>query len=177
MDIRVDSDTVVVFDLDDTLYNEIDFLISAYKSIAKNIDETKSKKIFSVMFSLYRNNQDVFKYLTKVYPIEKKLLLEIYREHIPNIKLRSYIHNLFQEIHNKSGKLALLTDGRSSTQRNKLKALGLEDIFDYISISQEIQAVKPSLKGFQLIESKFNRIVFSILKRLLVKIRLKSNLT
>ena len=157
MNIKVDSNTVVVFDLDDTLYNELDFLISAYKEIATYIDRKKTEKIFSVMFSLYRNDQNVFEYLSDVYPVKKEALLGIYRNHIPLIKLNSSTYNLLNEIHSNCGKLAILTDGRSLTQRNKLEALGIENIFDYVSVSEEIKAVKPSLKGFQLIEDKFKR--------------------
>ena len=34
--------------------------------------------------------------------------------------------------------------------------MNIKNIFDYISISEEIKAIKPSLRGFQLIEDKFN---------------------
>ena len=156
MDIKVDCNTVVVFDLDDTLYNELDFLISAYREISIYIDKSKYKKIFALMFSLFRNNKDVFEYLSTKYSIEKEFLLAMYRQHKPDIKVSHEIFNLLQKIKNSSGKLALLSDGRSSTQRNKLDALNIKNIFDYISISEEIKAIKPSLRGFQLIEDKFN---------------------
>lgn len=156
MDIKVDGDTVIVFDLDDTLYSELDFLISAYREISIHIDKSKNKKIFALMFSLFRNNKDVFEYLSTKYSVEKEFLLAMYREHKPDIKVNLKILNLLQKIKNNSGKLALLSDGRSSTQRNKLDALNIKNIFDYISISEEIKAKKPSLKGFQLIEDKFN---------------------
>jgi putative hydrolase of the HAD superfamily len=155
MDIKVDSNTVIVFDLDDTLYNELDYLISAYKSIATELDPLNSKKLFSVIFSMYRNNQDVFSYLSNIYSIEKSLLLTMYRNHFPRIKLDVRIKELLQLIKNNSGKLAVLTDGRSITQKNKLKSLEMLETFDYISISEEIDAIKPSLKGFQLIENYF----------------------
>lgn len=156
MNIKVDTSTVVVFDLDDTLYNELDYLISAYKNIAKELDPSNSKKLFSVIFSMYRNNQDAFDYLTIRYAIEKESLLNMYRNHYPSISLQPIVSNLFQSIKNNSGKLAVLTDGRSMTQKNKLKALGIEGAFDYISISEEIGEIKPSPKGFQLIENYFD---------------------
>ncbi|WP_299159429.1 HAD family hydrolase [uncultured Tenacibaculum sp.] len=157
MDIKVDFNTLIVFDLDDTLYNELDYLISGYKCIASYIDKTKEREIFSVMFSLYRNNQDVFEYLSGVYPVQKENLLSIYRNHKPSLSLDYSVLELFQILKTKSVKLALLTDGRSITQRNKLRALGIQEMFDYISISEEIGEVKPSLKGFQLIQNEFKR--------------------
>jgi putative hydrolase of the HAD superfamily len=158
MDMKVDVNTVIVFDLDDTLYNELDYLISACKFIACKVDPENSEELFSLMLSLYKNKQDVFKYLEAKYSIELLKLLTYYRDHFPDIKLFPDVLELFQSIKNNAGKLALLTDGRSVTQRNKIKSLGLENIFDYISISEEIGFEKPSLQGFKLIEKKFNSI-------------------
>lgn len=157
MDIKVNAKTVVVFDLDDTLYNELDYLISAYKFIAKKIDPINFVELTSVMLSLYRDGQDVFVFLENKYEVSKSELLSFYRNHNPSISLFSGVLDLFKEIKNKSGSIALLTDGRSITQRNKIKSLGIENYFDFISISEEIGAVKPSLKGFKLIEEKLNK--------------------
>ena len=38
---------------------------------------------------------------------------------------------------------ALITDGRSLTQRLKIQALGLTDLFDDILISEAMQSEKP----------------------------------
>ena len=49
---------VVIFDLDDTLYNEIDFLISSYNEISqflsniKGVDKSQNE-IFDYMYSTY----------------------------------------------------------------------------------------------------------------------------
>ena len=54
---------VVVFDLDDTLYKEIDFLKSAFSSIAHSISlEVPEDKntIFEKMVELYNLKQNVF---------------------------------------------------------------------------------------------------------------------
>ena len=157
MDIKVDKNTVIVFDLDDTLYNELDFLISAFKDISKRIDKFNSEQVFSIMLSLYRNNENVFEFLNNNYSIKKHDLIEIYRNHYPTIKLNPHVRNFIDELKNKKINVALLTDGRSITQRNKISSLGLENVFDYISISEEIGFKKPSSKGFQLIENFFKK--------------------
>ena len=43
---------------------------------------------------------------------------------------------------------ALITDGRSLTQRLKIQALGLTDLFDDILISEATQSEKPDDKRF-----------------------------
>jgi putative hydrolase of the HAD superfamily len=157
MDIKVSANTVVVFDLDDTLYNELDYLISAYKFIANKVDSANSKELFSLMFSLYKNKKDVFNFLHTKYLIDISQLLHYYRNHLPFINLFPDVFGFIKAIKSNHGKIALLTDGRSVAQRNKINSLGLENIFDYVSISEEIGFEKPSLEGFKLIEDKFNR--------------------
>ena len=50
-----------------------------------------------------------------------------------------------------------MTDGYSVTQRNKIKALDIENIFDLIVISEEFGFEKPNPKNFEVFD-KFNTI-------------------
>ncbi|MEY2702377.1 MAG: hypothetical protein RLY43_1010, partial [Bacteroidota bacterium] len=86
---------VVIFDLDDTLYNEIDFLISAYNEISqflsnvRGVDKSKNE-IFDYMFSVYLRKKNPFEQVISFLNIQNiKIsdLLEIYRNHLPNISL------------------------------------------------------------------------------------------
>jgi putative hydrolase of the HAD superfamily len=149
MDIRVDNSTAVVFDLDDTLYNEIDYLKSAYSEIASHLDRENWKLLYSQMFSLFRNQQDVFSFLVKNYPVEKSALLSLYRNHQPDIRVFDGVFNLMETIKSHQGKIGVITDGRSLTQRNKIKALGLEKFIDGLVISDEIGSEKPDPRNFQ----------------------------
>lgn len=154
MIIQVNRRTVIVFDLDDTLYNEIDFLISAYKHIARSISIKDEKKIFATMFSHYRNGNNVFEYLAKKYNHTTAQLIEDYRSHLPQIQLRPDLPELLQLIRMYDGKIGIITDGRAQTQKNKIKALGLESLIDTYVISEEIGAEKPSKKAFLEIQKK-----------------------
>ena len=155
MDIKIDCDSVVVFDLDDTLYNEIDFLISAYKEISSYLDIDNCKILYSKMLSLYKNSVNVFDFLVKNYDITKVELIKIYVNHIPDIKLNIGALNLLESIKIKGGKIAIITDGRSISQRNKIKALKIEHLIDFLSISEEIKFDKPSFEPFLRIQSFF----------------------
>lgn len=157
MDIKVDSNTVVVFDLDDTLYNELDYLKSAYKSIAQFLDPNEWKLLYSKMFSLYRCKVNVFDFIATAYDINVETLIELYRNHLPDIQLFDGVLKVFNAIKSKNGKIGIITDGRSNTQRAKLESLGILEYIDSIVISEEIGSEKPSLANFKAIENSMNR--------------------
>ena len=52
--------------------------------------------------------------------------------------------------------MSLITDGRSITQRNKLRALGIESFFKNIVISEEVNSEKPSEYNFRMV--MYNKI-------------------
>lgn len=152
MDIKVNKNTVIVFDLDDTLYNELDYLKSAYKSIAKFLEPNNWKPLYSKMFSLYRCKINVFEALADSYKIEIGPLVTMYRNHKPDIHLFEGVISVFDAIKAKNGKIAIVTDGRSKTQRAKLQSLNILSYLDTIIVSEEIGTEKPSEANFKAIE-------------------------
>ena len=153
MDIKVDHNTVIVFDLDDTLYNELDYLKSAYKEIALFLDPNDWKRLYLEMFSLYRNKINVFEFIANLYNRQIISLIEIYRNHLPDIQLFDGVLEVFDAIKSKDGKIGIITDGRSNTQRAKLQSLGILSYIDSIIISDELGFEKPSLENFKAIEN------------------------
>lgn len=152
MDIPIDSQTAIVFDLDDTLYNEIDYLKSAYLELSKKLEPNSWEPLFANLFSQYRNKENVFNYVSETYGIPMDELIDSYRNHYPKIEPFDGVLDLLKAIKEKEGKIGIITDGRSLTQRNKLKALGILDHIDYIVISGEIGSEKPSEANFRAIE-------------------------
>lgn len=140
----------IVFDLDDTLYYELDFLKSAYKEIAQTISKNNFEPILEQMLNLYADNEDVFGYLSLKYSFPKDDLLKIYREHFPEVNLRKEVREILDRLQNDDVKMGLLTDGRSLTQRNKIKALGIEKYFNKIIISEEFGSEKPDEKNYRI---------------------------
>ncbi|NAS12356.1 HAD family hydrolase [Poritiphilus flavus] len=155
MDIKVDSKTVIVFDLDDTIYNELEFLRSAYIHIARQLDPEDWRKLYVLMFSLYRNKEDVFGMLSEQYGISKTRLIKDYREHIPNIVPFRGVVELLKEIRSKGGQTGILTDGREITQMNKIRALGIENLIDHIAISEVLGSEKPDLNNYKVFMDKY----------------------
>ena len=143
---------VLVLDLDDTLYSELDYLKSAYFFIAKQVS-VNNHQLYKTMLEKYFNSEDVFDFLVDEYGTNKKDLLEWYRLHIPNIELYSGVKE-FLENYSKSGEIAIITDGRSKTQRNKISALGLDGVLTSIVISEELQTEKPCKDNFEKVMSE-----------------------
>lgn len=132
---------IFIFDLDDTLYKEIDFLYSAYLEIAGWIELKFSLKgIYVFMLEAYKEKADVFSRLIDTYDLSltKTDLLSVYRSHRPDIRLELDTLKAL-EILKQDFTLGMITDGRSITQRNKFRALGLEQFIgnENLVISEE----------------------------------------
>ena len=55
---------VVVFDLDDTLYSEMDYVLSGYKFLSELIEKLYSKNTYQTFIdALERKELDVFAYI------------------------------------------------------------------------------------------------------------------
>ncbi|HLF51194.1 HAD-IA family hydrolase [Flavobacterium sp.] len=159
----------IIFDLDDTLYKEIDYLKSAYNEIAKRIAETSSdpiiaESIYSDLYGFYSQKKDAFSEVIQKYAlndISKEDLLEIYRNHYPSsIKLAIHDEIILKQLKAKGYKLGLITDGRSIQQRNKIKALNIEKYFEYILISEEFGTEKPNPENFRRFVDLFGESTF-----------------
>ncbi len=142
----------IVFDLDDTLVKEIDFLKSAFQEIARFVD-AKNLDLFHQMIDWYYDKQNVFQNIQMQYAdILIKDLKNIYRNHFPDFDSNSKNKQLLFDLKQKGHFLGLITDGFSITQRNKLKALDIQNLFDMVVISEEFGSEKPDSKNFEIFE-------------------------
>lgn len=145
----------IVFDLDDTLYKEIDFVMSGFRYIAGEIksDCCSEDAIFNVLKQSYLNGENAFDELETQLgtTVSKERLLSLYRNHFPSIKLPESSRRTLGILIKKGCAIGLLTDGRSLTQRNKIGALGLWEFISErnVIISEEIGSEKPSRKSYQ----------------------------
>lgn len=147
---------VVCFDLDDTLYKEIDYLQSAFREIASFVGHPE---IVPQMMRWYRDGKNVFLELNKVICKRTDIsqFFSIYRNHYPTISLSEGVEVTLNELKYRGVTLGLITDGRSVSQRNKIKALGLNRWFesDNIIISEEFGSEKTNPKNFYYFVERF----------------------
>lgn len=155
---------VFIFDLDDTLYKEIDFLKSAYREIAKVIGHPEA---FDFMLDSYLYGDNAFKSVIDKYHLKFTVdqLLDIYRNHKPNILLEQDTITTLDELKARGIIMCLLTDGRSVTQRNKIEALGLYRWFtqEDILISEEFGHGKPSIECYQHFLGRYPDAQFTVI--------------
>ncbi len=153
----IPRDAAVIFDLDDTLYLEKDFVRSGFRFVAQKLKSFGAIDWAEEMESYQRDKKQVFQQLVKSHnlSIEPSTLLNWYRFHVPIIQLRPSAEQLLDFLDAHGHPLGILTDGRSVTQRNKLLALGILDRFDCIVISEEFGSEKPSERNYRFFEQKF----------------------
>ena len=151
---------VVVFDLEDTLYQEIDFLKSGYHAVADDINTSLGVgDLYEEMMEAYQaGEKDVFQKVVDDHrlAIDKSVLTDIYRYHIPQISLNSEVKSVLEQLHTKYH-LALITDGRLRTKRNIMMALGLSDYFAWadVYISDEVGYLKTAPYSFEKIMATY----------------------
>jgi putative hydrolase of the HAD superfamily len=160
MDLPVKINSYFVFDLDDTLYPELDYLQSAFRFIASEIGPFSGTNLYDEMLRRYHLKENVFEWLVSACgainrPITMPYLLDLYRNHDPEIRLDEQTAKFLSKLKQKGISAGLITDGRSITQRNKLKALGLSDYFKDIIISEEFGSEKPDKRNYLFFENKY----------------------
>ena len=150
------ADWVVVFDLDDTLYQEDEYNLSGVIAVADNLEKLYSKNVTEELMVIREQKGDIWGSACDLLGVPmsvKESLLWMYRMHEPVIKLEQKIETVVKEISAAVYQAAILTDGRSITQRMKLNALGLLEYPLYIS--EEHSSNKPEEKRFRKIMDDF----------------------
>ena len=157
---------VVVFDLDDTLYKEIDFLKSGYRKVAeyvgKQIGLSSVNDIYYDMLSWYSRGENAFEKLNEKYGLDNpiKEYLDIYRYHQPNITLSEETRATLSELAGNGVLMGIISDGREETQNNKIKALGLSEW-----ISPELIIINEDKKYFKPNHWSFDRVMLKCFEK------------
>jgi putative hydrolase of the HAD superfamily len=134
----------LIFDLDDTLYPESEFVLSGYRAVAQFVadsDLCDFDTAYSCMAKTYAaaGKFRVFPALIDTLANESiKLtdLVEVYRQHAPSICLFPGYAELLRTLAH-DYRLGMITDGLPAVQARKVKALGLEGILDKIIYTWE----------------------------------------
>jgi len=170
--------TTVVFDLDDTLYDEIDYCSSGFAAVAEflaNLSESRPSKrgrgesltaehIFGAFRKQFTTGNRTKTFNTALDELgidyDDKLigeLIKVYRNHVPKITLPSESRGVLGQLKGKYT-LALLTDGFLPAQQLKVQALGIEKYFKCIIYTEQLgrNCWKPSPAGFEKLMETLN---------------------
>lgn len=157
---------LVIFDLDDTLILERDYVISGFREVAHFFSRRFShdpNEVFEFLLLTFESEgrQQIFNKLLKKYSLAEdceiiKDMVNCYRNHYPDLKLTEYNKNKLVKLRNAGLKIAIVTDGLELMQRNKVNALGLYKLVDLVIYCWSISAPKPDIKGFQQAMNTFS---------------------
>lgn len=155
-----DSKIILVFDMDDTLYDEKTYVISGFRAVAAHLKRKyrlNSDETCNFMLKDLKENGrgKIFNNVLAKYSLENKKrvreLLSVYRKHKPKIKLYGDSERIFNRF--KNYPLYIVTDGNVNVQNNKCRALRLENYVDKIFITYRygIKNAKPNTYCFKKI--------------------------
>lgn len=144
----LDDAEAVIFDLDDTLYSEKEYVRSGYRKIAEWLGKPEVEEQLWTVFQ--RGGRALDEVLEEK---DRAEALRIYRYQQPDIHLYPGVKEMLERIkaHRKVG---IITDGRSEGQRAKLDALDLD--VDHVIITDELGGVefrKPCTVAFEKMQS------------------------
>jgi putative hydrolase of the HAD superfamily len=152
----------VVFDVDDTLYLERDYVQSGFAAVgrwaASALDITGFADAAWGAFECGRRG-DVFDLVLEsngfVAAHHVPLMVELYRAHVPSIGLEPDARECLDALDGRA-LLAIVTDGPSRSQRAKLAALGMTDRAEVVVLTDELGPghAKPDPLAFEMVESR-----------------------
>lgn len=153
----------VLFDLDDTLYRERDFVDQSFRSVAKvmagylsakgksgrgqGLPGESEEELFGQMIELMEQEGrgEIFNRLCERYDVDIPVqgLVKIYRDTKPVLELYPDGEELLGWLEDRKIKTGLITDGNAAVQRNKIEALGLDRRLDVVLASYDLGLRKP----------------------------------
>lgn len=157
----------IVFDLDDTLVSEYDYIKSGFQEVAKFLNRKhniSSDKVFNELIELLEKNSSyIFNRFLDLNSIKYNKediaeLVSIYRNHKPDIDFFEDVGSALNKLRETGYKLGIITDGYKETQRKKIEVLNLQKYVDYIIITDELgrEYWKPHRKSFEIMKEKLN---------------------
>ena len=162
----------VVFDLDDTLISEDDYIKSGYQAVAEFLCEKyrdgagknwNRTEVSRQLYRLYEKQSNrVFNEFLDNYSIayEKKDILElvaVYRNHIPEISFYPEVEACLKKLKEEGISIGIISDGYLETQTRKAEVLGLDTLADKIIFTESLgrEYWKPHKYSFQLMKDYF----------------------
>lgn len=156
-----------VFDLDDTLYKEWNFVASAYRAVARYMSDITGADPEPLVRIMGKHRPKGFEAAIKAQS-EARLsgverlriddLVYIYRSHLPEISLAPEVVDTLRELRARGHSLGIITDGSVLTQGTKISTLGLYDIIapDSVWISERTGGDKTTVLPWQAAEARFH---------------------
>ncbi|SFG75050.1 FMN phosphatase YigB, HAD superfamily [Lachnospiraceae bacterium C7] len=167
---------VVIFNLDNTLYPEIDYIQSGCKAVAEKACSIFRGAVYEQVYEELVEKtvakkpaiQQLVKQFATGLSIKRQydltqMFINTYRQHNPKIGMTSETNELFDEIRRRGLQIGIITDGRGDIQRKKLEKLGLinDARISEIIITDELAGKTGNPSAFRMP----NPIAFEIIRQ------------
>ena len=146
----------VIFDLDDTLYSEKEYVRSGFRAVSQYLGGEYEEKLYRLFEAGKPAIDELLTELDR--EDEKEAALHAYRTNIPDLHLYDGALELIERLKADGKKVGIITDGRPDGQRNKIKALGLDKLIDDIIVTDELggpQFRKPCDISFRIMQVRW----------------------
>jgi putative hydrolase of the HAD superfamily len=152
---------IVGFDLDDTLYRELDYVEGGFRAAAEELERLHgvpaSDTVAAIERSLAERGRghqfDDALRAAGLYSVAlRDRLVRAYRRHVPQLSLAEEADPVLDALGRRGHRLFLVTDGHHRVQAAKAAALGLTDRFEHLYFTNRYgsDAAKPSTRVFEL---------------------------
>lgn len=149
----------LVFDIDDTLYLERDYVRSGFRAVARaaTSSEPEATAVSAWLWAAFESGirDDTFDRMLAAFPeVRARLtvheMVQVYRAHEPAIALADGFAPTLDQLAVRGLRLGVLSDGPAVSQAAKAAALGLHRWFDPIVLTGALGSgyAKPSTAGF-----------------------------
>ena len=130
----------LVFDLDDTLVYELDYVDSGYRSVSKEIAKVCAVHEYHALASLrntFKNGErsrsfDCLKQQFPEIPLSVEELVSLYRNHVPDISLAPGAEEMLISLRSQGHHLGVISDGNLNTQSLKGEAVRISEYVDHV---------------------------------------------
>ena len=155
----------VIFDLDDTLYDEFTFVKQGYAAVAKYLSaqvHVPSDVIVTQMLAYYKQQgrEQLFDFIINKYQWSGTVdvLLERYRAQQPSLVLYPDAAATLKQLKDQHVKVGVITDGLNTVQKSKYRSLGLPQWVDQVIFTDDLGPGqhKPSTTSFEMICERLN---------------------
>jgi putative hydrolase of the HAD superfamily len=154
----------IVFDLDDTLYAQVDFKRSGLRVVANHLAARQLADAALALAALERQMAALGPSHPRIFDaavaelglagVRVDELVTVFRAHQPAIRPFPGVVDLLEDLRG-GYRLGLLTDGLAAVQRRKVDALGLDGCFDAMLFSDEMNTHKPDQALYAWFEQRF----------------------
>ncbi|MFT8348034.1 HAD family hydrolase [Clostridium saccharoperbutylacetonicum] len=147
----------LIFDLDDTLYYEMEYVLGSFKEVAHYLGNKYIKDSEVLYFRMEQILEEsgrgkIFNIICEENGFKEDIndLVDIYRSSVPELELYEDSREVLNWAREHGYNLGIITDGSSKVQWNKIRALGIEKSVDKIIVTDDlgIEFWKPHKRSY-----------------------------